>query len=190
MTSNPPDVELPVAPFLAKPLLLDYVYVASRLPADQRKQWEVLTGNAFDPDAMALCLAGRAGPKWALVDVDTTPLVIGGYEMLREGVWQDWMIGTEDAWRNHWRSITKHCKRLMDLMLEKEAHRLQTVALADRVMAHKWFGALGMKCEGTLRGYGVNGEDCVMFARVEYRMDGPAPWLRPEILKGGSDGQQ
>lgn len=176
MTENPPQVEVARSPELGKPLLLDYVYVAQRLPEDQRRQWEALSdGTPFDPERMAVSLAARIGPKWVLFLPDSTPLAIGGYDMLREGVWQDWLIGTEDAWANHWRAITKHCRRVMDYMLRHEAHRLQTIALADRFMAFKWFGALGLQLEGTLRGYGHNGEDCVIYSRVS---------------KGGSDGRQ
>lgn len=169
MTNNPPqvDVEVPAAPFIAKPLLLDFVYVCHRLPEDQRRQWVALSdGQPYDAERMAVSLYSRVCPKWALIDVDTTPLAIGGYDMIREGVWQDWLIGTEDAWQRHWRAITKHCKRVMDMMLEHEAHRLQTVALAERTMAHKWFRVLGLQYEGTLRGYGHSGEDCMMFARI------------------------
>lgn len=186
MTSNPPPLKFD-SQVISKPLLTDYVYVANRLPQDQQRQWEALSGETFDPDRMALSLAARLGPKWCLLDRTGMPLAIGGYDMVREGVWHDWLIGTEDAWRLHWRSITKHCRRIMDMMLESEAHRLQTVALADRVMAHKWFEALGMRCEGTLRGYGYAGEDCVMYARVEYRLQGPPSWLTPEILQQKGD---
>lgn len=174
MTANPPPLNIQTQ-VLSKPLLLDYVYITHRLPYDQQRQWEALTGTPFEAERMALSLASRLGPRWALIDTDETPLAIGGYEMLREGVWQDWLIGTEDAWRTRWRSITKHCRRMMDLMLRHEAHRLQTIALAERTAAHKWFGALGLEYEGTLRGYGYNGEDCVIYSRVR---------------KGGSDGQQ
>lgn len=178
MTNNPPelDVEVPTEAMLVKPLLLDFVYVTRRLPLDQQRQWEALgDGRPFDHEQMALALAARIGPKWCLLDIDTTPLAIGGYDMIREGVWQDWLIGTEDAWRRRWVPITRHCRRIMNMMLEHEAHRLQTIALAERVMAHKWFRTLGLEYEGLLRGYGHSGEDCVIYSRV---------------AKGGIDGRQ
>lgn len=165
MTQMPPRVNLLT---LTKPLLADYIYIAHHMPEDQRRQWSALgDGKPFDPETMAICLASRSGPRWTLVEPDGTPVVLGGFDMIREGVWQDFMIGTEDGWRKHWRGITKHSKRVMDLMLNTEAHRLQCVALADRTMARKWFAAVGLEYEGTLRGYGYNGEDAVMYARIK-----------------------
>lgn len=167
MTENPPRVDLK-QPQLVKPLLVDFVYVCQRLPEDQRRQWTAFSfdGAPYDAERAALALASKAGPQWCLVHADGTPIAIGGYDMLREGVWQDWLIGTEEGWRDHWRSITRACNRVMRRMLETEAHRLQCVALADRTMAHRWFGAVGLTYEGTLHRYGYNGEDAVMYART------------------------
>lgn len=167
MTGNPPTVDTK-QPQLVTPLLVDFVYVCQRLPEDQRRQWTALSfqGEPYDPDRAAIALAAKCCPKWCLVHPDGTPIAIGGYDMIREGVFQDWLIGTEEGWRDHWRAITKACNRVMKRMLETEAHRLQCVALADRTMAHKWFRSVGLKYEGTLRGYGYNGEDAVMYART------------------------
>jgi hypothetical protein len=88
------------------------------------------------------------------------------FNQLRPGVWQDWMFSTPEAWSKHWRGVTKIARRVMDFMLQGEAHRLQCVSLASRIHAHRWYRPLGLEQEGTLRGYGVNGEDAIMFARL------------------------
>jgi hypothetical protein len=54
----------------------------------------------------------------------------------------------------------------MDFMLRETAHRLQCVSLASRIHAHRWYRPLGLRLEGTLAGYGVNGEDALMYSRL------------------------
>lgn len=167
MTNMPPSVDIPKLVTLTKPLLADYLFIAHHLPEDQQRQASALSdGSPYDPERFALAMACRVGPKWALVQQDGTPVAIGGYDMIRPGVWQDYLIGTVDGWKHYWRSITKHCNQVMAFMLKEEAWRLQCVALADRTMAHKWFKAVGLEYEGTLRNYGAAGEDCFMFSRV------------------------
>jgi RimJ/RimL family protein N-acetyltransferase len=168
MTGNPPITDVRCGPQLVQPLLIDFVRICHELSDDERRQWVALSdGQPFDPEAMAIQLAAAAGPRWALVQADGAPLVIGGFSYLRPGVWQDWLIGTPSAWETHWRAISKHCRRVIDRMLETEAHRIQCISLADRTRAHAWYRVLGYRQEGLLRGYGANGEDAIMFARTD-----------------------
>lgn len=168
MSELPPPVSLPNLITLTKPLLADYLYVCHRLPDDEKQQWVAFSdGQPFDADRMALHLASNPGPKWVLVKQSGEPLVIGGFTYLRPEVWQDWLIGTPEAWEHHWRSISKHCRRVMDAMLKTEAHRIQCVSLASRTKAHAWYRVLGYRFEAILRKYGANGEDAVMYARTD-----------------------
>lgn len=165
MTTLPPPT--PNLTTLTKPLLVDFIFICQKLPEDERRQYEALSdGVPYDSERHAIQLAASLGPRWALVKGDGQPLAIGGFSYIRPLVWQDWLIGTPEAWRDHWRSISKHCRRMMDRMLETEAHRIQCVSLADRTAAHHWYRVLGYEREGTLRAYGANGEDAVMFARI------------------------
>lgn len=147
------------------PKLIDFLQVCSRLPEDEREQYEAFTGEKFDPEYVAAVYSLRPGPAWVGV-VDGTPIAVAGFDMIRPGVWQDWMFSTPDAWTAHWREVTKLVRRTMGLMLQEGAHRLQCVSLASRIHAHRWYRPLGLELEGTLRGYGVNGEDALMFARL------------------------
>jgi hypothetical protein len=149
----------------SNPTLADFYMVCHKLPEDEIEQAEAFTGRAFDPEAAAAAYYLRDCPKWVIA-ADDGPIVIGGFEMLRPGVWQDWLFSTPAAWDQHWRSVTKMCKRAMDAMLRTDAHRLQCVSLASRIHAHRWYRPLGLQLEGTLHGYGVNGEDALMFARL------------------------
>lgn len=147
------------------PQLVDFIQVCRQLPTDEIEQFEAFTGEPFNPDLVAAAYALRPGPAWVLT-ADNEPIVIAGFDMLRPGVWQDWMFSTPVAWEKHWRTVTKYCRKTMDAMLQSGAHRLQCVSLASRIHAHRWYRPLGLVLEGTLHGYGVNGEDAFMFARL------------------------
>lgn len=150
-----------------KPTLSDILLICDRLPEDEREQWEAFTGQTFDRDTMALQIASKSGPSWVLCG-DGNLICAAGYDYVRPGVWQDWMINTPEAFGQHWRSTTKHVRRGMDAMLDQtDAHRLQCISLASRIHAHRWYAVLGLAPEGTLRAYGANGEDAIMFARVK-----------------------
>lgn len=152
---------------LAKPMLMDYAIVCHQLPEDQRRQWVALgSGQPFDSEEMALQLASRSDPAWTGIGLDGKPIFVGGFSYIRPGVWQDWLITTPEAWTDHWRAVSKVCRRMVDAMLE-DAHRIQCVALADRTRAHEWYRVLKYEFEGVLHGYGAEGQDAVMYARVK-----------------------
>lgn len=154
------------------PKLADFAAVVSRLPEDERDQYEAFTGEPFDPQRVSAVFSLRSGPSWVLL-ADERPIIVAGFDMIRHGVWQDWLFSTPEAWdERHWRTVTRHCRRAMDAMLRTTAHRLQCVSLASRIKAHEWYRVLGLKLEGPLRAYGVNGEDALMFARTGVPHDG------------------
>lgn len=151
-----------------KPTLSDYLMICDRLPVDEREQYEAFTGQSYDRDIMATGLYQKTGPAW-LLTANGIPLCAAGYDYIRPGVWQDWMVNTPEAFGEHWRTVTKHCRRGMTALLDQtSAHRLQCVSLANRKVAHKWYAVLGLASEGTLKNYGANGEDAIMFARVKH----------------------
>jgi hypothetical protein len=154
--------------FITKPLLADYIQVALHLPEVEKRNWVALfEGGAFDPDECAIRCAAMAGPKWALIHPQGHALAVGGLFGLQKGVWQEWLLATGECWQKHAFTATRHCKKIMDLMFETgEAHRIQCVSLAEKTKAHEWYRILGFRFEGTLRHYGVNREDCMMFART------------------------
>lgn len=147
------------------PKLLDLYSICTRLREDERIQIEAFTGEPFDPEEIAKQHAMKTGAKWLMCNDQEIPVAAAGFDYIRKGVYQDWMIGTDEAWEGHWRAIHKHTRRCMDAMLAKHAHRLQCVSLASRIHAHDWYAVLGLAPEGTLRGYGANGEDFIMFAK-------------------------
>lgn len=148
--------------------LLDCIKVCYDLPESEQQQITALGGGAFDPEREAVKLfnAPELFKFCAIVDAgqDDTALAVGGYVPLRQGVYRSYMLATNKAWAEYGRQVTVTVRRIMREMLKEHAHRLETVALANRYDACKWYSSLGMRCEGTLAGYGVGGEDAVVYA--------------------------
>lgn len=146
--------------------LIDAILVCNRVPEDEREQYTVFTGQPYNMEDAAISAVSAPGVKWTIMDDERTPIAIGGFVPLRPGVLQDWMHSTPLAWDRHGRAVTRLCRRVMDELLRTDAHRLQCVSLRSRTAAHRWYGALGLELEGTLCGYGTNGEDALIFSRV------------------------
>lgn len=147
-------------------LLTDLLWVCSQLPEDEREQYRAFCGAAYNPDDAAAMFYLRQGPKWTVL-AGNEAILVAGFDQLRPGVWQDWALTSPKAWTpESWRSVTRSARKVMDWMLQNGAHRLQCVSLASRIHAHRWYRPLGLELEGTLRSYGVNGEDAMMFSRL------------------------
>jgi hypothetical protein len=150
-----------------EPRLLDLVLICSQLSESERDQFTALGFGDFDPEALASMLYAKQGAK-LLLKVDGVPVACGGYDSVSPGVMQSWMVGTESGWATHGRAITRETRRFMRLLLGVEGiHRLQTMCLAERVQARRWYEAIGLTHEATLRGFARDGRDCALYARVE-----------------------
>lgn len=144
----------------------DILYLCDRMRADELEQLDAF----FDmpSDRIPHFFLNKTGPQFTLVDSLGVPLVCGGWESMGEGIMQSWMVGTDEAWDKHWRSITKGCRWLMDALLSNGIRRLQTNALASREAACRWYvDGLGMQPEGVWRKFGRQGQDVACFARVK-----------------------
>ena len=143
-------------------------YLCERMRPDEIEQYLALTGNKeFDSDVAARGFMTIPGLKFTILDDKGMPAAAGGFEPIGRGVYQSWMLGCMDGWENAWRSITKGARWMMDGLLEGDARRLQTTALASRTKTIEWYEqSLGLVREGTLRQFGANGEDAAIFARV------------------------
>ncbi len=150
-----------------KPRLLELAFICSQLSESERDQFEALGFGDFDPEALASMLYAKPGPK-LLLKVDGVPVACGGYDSVSPGVMQSWMVGTEQGWARYGRAITRETRRFMRRLLSVEGiHRLQTMCLADRSEARRWYEAIGLKHEATLRRFARDGRDCVLYARLE-----------------------
>lgn len=152
-----------------QPKLAEILSCCSRAPEDEREQLEVFNGEKYDADRIAIAFASRTGPSWVIYG-NGEPLLVAGFDYIRKGVWQDVMISTPAAWsKENWFAVSRIARRVMDKMMETEAHRLQCVSLRSRIQAHRWYRVLGLRQEGVLEAYGSAGEDALMFSRVKVR---------------------
>jgi len=150
----------------SSPVLVDFLQVTHALRKDEVEQYEAFAG-AFNPDEAAAVFFLRPGPKWCLTTDAGLTVAVAGFDLIREGVWQDWMFTRDEAWTGtNWRSTTRFVRRAMDGMLESGARRLQCVSLASRIDAHRWYSTLGLTLEGPLSCYGRQGQDALMFKRL------------------------
>ncbi len=167
MTGNPPRIDIAPKGFaLVKPSVVDFLRVCAVLPKDEREQYEAFQGRPYEPERVALEFATSMGPAWTLVTAAGEPVIIGGFSWMRPMVWRDWLLSTPQAWSYHWRTVSKVCRRVTDQMMRTEAHRIECVALASRTNAHAWYRLLHYEFEATLTKYGAEGEDAVLYRRV------------------------
>ena len=163
--SKPAGVISPTLPVLT--------YLCERARADEVEQYRELTfSSEYDPEASAVAF-WRAG-KWALAVADErgVPAAAGGFEEVQPGVWQSWMVGTDEGWEKCWIDIHRATRFLTEKLVDSGlARRLQTTALAKRFEAREWYERLGLSLEGTMRGYSASGLDVVMYGRVISQAD-------------------
>lgn len=155
--------------WLHHPTAMDLAWLAARMREDEKAQWCALTGrDEYDPDLAARNFIAMPGLTFCLYDRQTMPIAAGGFIEVRPKVWQTWMVGTDEGWAQYWRAITKYARSLGDgLFRDGLAVRIETVALASRERAHRWY-AKGMRqhFEGRHACWFPNGEDAVTYART------------------------
>lgn len=155
-----PSNVIPMRPF-------DVLYLCERMREDEREQLAAF----FDmpPEDWPGFFLAKRGPRFTVVDAQGMPLVAGGWESVSQGVMQSWMLGSEEAWRTHWRSITRAVRWSMDALLACEGiWRLQTNALASRTAACEWYvRGMRMRQEGIWHKFGRQQQDVACFARVK-----------------------
>jgi hypothetical protein len=155
---------------LLRPTLGDYAYVAHRMDADEREQFIAMSGMGhYDADVCARAAAATPGEQFAYADADGYPVLIGGFEPLRPGVFMGWQMAAEGAWAQYGAQFHRASLRMLANLLNGGAHRIQACPLASRTHALEWYGRLGMMNEGIQHCYCTDGRDAVMFARTRKR---------------------
>lgn len=164
------------------PLLLDYLHIAARLPDDERAQLEAFTGEPYDIDLAAVGNFSAPGPKWVVkygedeaqfAAGQAVPLIVGGFAFQRPKVWRDYLLTTPGAFEAHGSTLTRICRRSIDMMLNSgHAHRIECIVpalrLASRPELEKWYKLMGYNKEGLHYGYCANGADAWSFAKVKH----------------------
>jgi hypothetical protein len=155
---------------LANPAIVELFDLCNRMCAEEKDQFCAATGAAvYDPEAAARVLVGIGGWQFCLLDDAGAPVAAGGFVEVRPMVWQSWMVVAEGGWESHWRELTKSCRRMMKRLFGSgKCHRIETVALASRTKAGRWYmKALGERFEGVARAWFPDGRDAAIYAKVK-----------------------
>lgn len=143
----------------------DAIYVCGGLPPDDFAQLEAF-GFPLGLDALAVLCYGLPGQKWTFASA-RYPLVIGGFVPQRPGVVSSWFLATLEAWHEHGAAVTEMAAERLAWAHANGAHRIETVCLASREKARRWYERIGLKFESTLKGYCVDGSDAVMYVSLK-----------------------
>lgn len=150
------------------PRISDYRLICADLPADEVRQYKALNGGEYDADELAAVMYLMPGPKWTVAADGDIPIAAGGYTQELSGVWRSWMLARPICWEKYAEEVTNICVGVMEMMFaDFKAHRLETVCLADRAKARRWYEkGLGLQYEGTRSAAGINKEDIAVYAKT------------------------
>lgn len=148
--------------------LVDLLIVCKGLPEDEIEQIEAFTGEAFDPEQVAIQIYTSGGLKWTCrIEETGEPLVVAGYFQVGATVWRSFMLANERAWQEFGGEVTHHVKEVIARVAQGQQHiRLETICLSTRKLAQRWYKRIGLTYEGTLQSYGFKGENAVMYVKT------------------------
>ncbi len=109
--------------------------------------------------------AGMGGAVTAFLNME--PIAIFGFVSIWKGVAETWLVPDEKV-RKIPVTLTRVGDKVMDIaMISMGLHRIQLTVRTTDKRAEKWAYAIGFKCDGVLRKYGVDGIDYLMMSRVK-----------------------
>jgi hypothetical protein len=152
--------------------LMDIMHVACNLRSDEWEQIQKF-GGAHDIDAVVVHAMALPGPRWAYAD-ESNPnlaLMVGGCAPVRKGVYQSWCLVSKLAWKTHGHAVTEAVAERVQFMLDSGAHRIETLCLASRANAQRWYTTIGLRFESTLKSFCVDGSDAVMYVATRGSAD-------------------
>lgn len=138
----------------------DALDIAQRMrPADRSEILATRWSDDLEPVALdasmstlAFCLAGER------------PIAAIGGAPRHPGVWTAWMFATDEFPRIG-RAATAFARRaILPAMIRAGAHRIEMRSAADHTEAHRWIEVLGGRAEATLREYGRDRRDFLLYA--------------------------
>ena len=161
--------------------LVDLLVVCQGLPQDEIDQIEAFTGNAYDPEQIAVQTYSSNGIKWTCRIKETAePIVVAGFFQVGVSTWRSFMLASDLAWDEYGMEVTLHSRAAVKNLIRGEQHiRLETICLAGRDKALEWYPKIGLEYESTMPGYGVNGESAVLYTATQ----GAIPETAPSVIQ-------
>ena len=153
---------------LETPTLRDLIVLCAQMRPDEIDQYMAMTGaTEFDFERAAVGLYQTPGVRFLLVNAAGKTLAAGGFQEVRPQVWRSWLIGTDAAWTDHWRSITEASRFVAECLFEDGAQRIEDYMLAERTDSAKWcVQGLRMRLDGVLPNYASDGRDVAVYSRT------------------------
>ena len=153
---------------LERVTLRDLILLCAQMRQDEIDQYMAMTGaTEFDFERAAVGFYQTSGVRFLLVNAEGHALAAGGFQEVRPMVWRSWLIGTDAAWTDHWRSITEASRFVADFLFEDGAQRIEDYMLADRTGSAKWcVHGLRMRLDGVLPNYAADGRDVAVYSRT------------------------
>lgn len=148
--------------------LRDITYVAANMRAEDRR--EIFATALLENATQVGCLSHATSPGWSWVAlVDGNPEAafgLGQGSPIQPHIRHAWAYGT-NKFRRCIPAMTRFMKEHWPAWLKEDGvTRVECRSIHDHDIAHRWLIAGGATHEGTLRRYGVNGEDFDLFAFI------------------------
>ena len=139
--------------------LRDLSYVAANLRPDDREEVACQLED-WSPGLLA-CISLQDHAY--IVEINGNPEAAVGASEVRKGLWTAWSWGTRRMWRAV-PTITGFVRNVMiPDIIAKGGHRAEARALARNFSAHRWLEKMGATRRCELPGYGMGGEDFILF---------------------------
>lgn len=149
--------------------LVDILMVTKTLAEDEVKQIEAFSGQAVSADQLTISLMNSAAMMWTARLIEGgEPLVVGGYVQTGPTIFRSFFLANPRVWAEHGSEITDLTRDTIEKILENSEYaRLETYCLLEREDAQKWYEKIGLSKDGVLHGFGVKGEDAVLYSTVK-----------------------
>lgn len=136
-------------------------FIVNRLRDKDRE--EAFCLSAADPYELLRQIVEEYGPNKFCASLEL-PICMFGAVNMWPGVWCGWALATDEFERIAL-PLTRHIKRtFIPSIIAQGCHRFEVYSLATHERSHRWLEVLGGRREATLKGYGRNGENFVVYA--------------------------
>lgn len=146
--------------------LIDIMQVAKTLADDEIEQILAFGGNPHF-EAVAMSLIQSAQILYTVREAATEePLVVMGLVQCGAVVYRTVYLANPRVWKEHAKELTELTKNMLEDHLDKsQCMRVETMCLSKRKRARTWYEKqVGLKFDGELECYGVNGEDVALYS--------------------------
>jgi len=127
------------------------------------------TGLDDEPDEYAVKLFHDSLASWVVLNLDHTPVMIGGFLDNPGSRFTFWMMPSTFFKRTYWPDVHAFGEAILENLFKevKDASRIEAIVASSAPGGSSWLKSLGFELEGVMRSYGKNGEDYLMFSIIK-----------------------